>query len=291
MYNNTIRFSYIHSVPPGYGRPACEPLSGKKVPMTVINFPAFLLPGEPKDGGPPAGLVFGIPDEERPAVRSFRRVLSHFSPPILFMTRYEAEVLIQFTSLCKAEKKHHYDRLMAYCEASGCDAVTIHRGIGLHPKIGQDSGYKKIRSASWVGDQVINYVVPARREGAVPTLCIWNDMENETEEEMVGQLQQWGYRFQQYYLHKQKPRTLQTVLYDNKWEAANNADAVLILSDSPAFSSIKVKEWQLQKERMKHLLIIDLCNSYEPDELEIAGCQYISPGRTSNNVTKLNKNT
>ncbi|WP_047154257.1 hypothetical protein [Aneurinibacillus tyrosinisolvens] len=277
--------------PPGTADQLSNLFQEKKMPMTVINFPAFLLPVEPKDSEPPAGLVFGIPEEERPAVRSFRRVVSHFSPPILFMTRYEAEVLIHFAALYKAEKKHYYDKLMVYCEASGCDAVTIHRGIGLHPKIGQDSGYKKIRPASWVGDQVINYVVPARREGTVPTLCIWNDMENETEKEMVGQLQQWGCRFQQYYPHKQNPKTSQSVLYDNKWEAVNNADAVLILSNSPAFSSIKVKEWQLQKERMKHPLIIDLCNSYEPNELEIAGCQYISPGRTSKNVTKLNKNT
>lgn len=61
------------------------------------------------------------------------------------------------------------------------------------------------------------------------------------------------------------------------YAAMQNADSAVIITEWPEFSALNLAR---MKESLKHPLIIDLRNIYQPEEMEKAGFTYYSIGRT-----------
>ena len=63
---------------------------------------------------------------------------------------------------------------------------------------------------------------------------------------------------------------------ENPYDAAENADAMLILTEWDEFKELDLKKL---KSLMKHHLIIDGRNVYNPDDMKKEGFNYVSIGR------------
>ena len=73
-----------------------------------------------------------------------------------------------------------------------------------------------------------------------------------------------------------KPLLPEVVFCDNAYEAAEGADAVVILTEWNQFRKLEPERLQ---RRMRWPLVIDLRNVYEPAKMAAAGFEYVSIGR------------
>lgn len=74
-----------------------------------------------------------------------------------------------------------------------------------------------------------------------------------------------------------KRRVGDKVVYaSDMYDAALNADALLLLTEWKQF---RLPSWGVVKKSMKHPLVIDGRNIYDPQEMEEAGMEYLSIGR------------
>ncbi|HMB55072.1 MAG TPA: UDP binding domain-containing protein, partial [Thermoanaerobaculia bacterium] len=69
---------------------------------------------------------------------------------------------------------------------------------------------------------------------------------------------------------------LDATFCDNAYEAADGAEALVILTEWNQFRKL---ELDTLKERLARPLIVDLRNIYEPKKIEEAGFRYVSVGR------------
>lgn len=74
-----------------------------------------------------------------------------------------------------------------------------------------------------------------------------------------------------------KRRVGDKVVYaSDMYDAALNADALLLLTEWKQF---RLPSWRVVRKSMKHPLVIDGRNIYDPQEMEEAGIEYLSIGR------------
>ncbi|WP_027415739.1 hypothetical protein [Aneurinibacillus terranovensis] len=268
-------------------------LVDRGINMSFVSFPVLISDNEVGGARVPQGVIIGCADCADKRVKRLRLGLRNFSLPIMIMPRREAE-LLAIICCYQMYEAHTVETLMEWCENNRCDGATILRGAGLISTMGQKAPSYEITPIRWVMN-LIRSVLMDKNEGPF-TIAVWKaglHGERAKVKEIAGligtgSLHVYGTSLD---ANEDIPKQghVSFMSYRDKWETLNRADALVILSPHPEFSSVLLKDWLTYKSRLTNPFIIDCCNFYEPDELRAIGYTYISLGRKMhlNTVTQV----
>ncbi|MBI4451927.1 UDP-glucose/GDP-mannose dehydrogenase family protein [Candidatus Woesearchaeota archaeon] len=289
-----------------------------KVDFDVVSNPEFLREGSAvSDFMKPDRIVIGC-DNER-ARQIMKKLYEPLKAPMLFTDIKSAEIIKHASNSFLATKISFINAIANICELSGADVEKVAEGMGLDKRIGRQflnaglgyGGYclpkdaeAFIRIAEKLGydfrllkavhginhEQKMNFVKKIEKSLWVmkgKTLGVLglafkpntDDMRFAPSIDIINELQREGAIIKAYdpeSIGKAK-HVLKDIKYcSDPYETAKDADALLVLTEWNEF-----KELDMQKIRklMKHHLIVDGRNIYNPDDMKRLGFHYISIGR------------
>jgi len=289
-----------------------------KSDFDVVSNPEFLREGSAVDDFmKPDRIVIGCESEK--AKQMMKKLYEPLKAPILFTDIKSAEIIKHASNSFLATKISFMNAIANICELTGADVEKVAEGMGLDKRIGRQFlnagiGYGGfcfpkdaeafIRIAEKIGydfkllkatqeinnDQKKNFakkvgkalwVVKGKTIGILGLAFKPNtdDMRFAPSVDIIQDLQKEGAKIKAYdpeAMEKAK-QILKGIDYcKDPYETVKDADALLILTEWNEF-----KELDMEKVRnaMKHKLIIDGRNIYNPVEMKKLGFHYISIGR------------
>lgn len=289
-----------------------------KFDFDVVSNPEFLREGSAiSDFMKPDRIVIGCESER--ARQAMQNLYKPLNAPILFTDIKSAEIIKHASNSFLATKISFINAISGICESSGADVEKVAEGMGMDKRIGNSFlsagiGYGGfcfpkdtdafIRISEKLGYdfkllkavQEINYrqrmhfvrkvekalwVVKGKSIGVLGLAFKPNtdDMRFAPSVEIIAELQKEGASIQAYdpqAMEKSKS-ILKGISYcSSPYDAAKGADALLIITEWDEFKEMDFKKI---KSLMKHPLIIDGRNIYNPDDMKKEGFAYISMGR------------
>ncbi len=289
-----------------------------KVDFDVVSNPEFLREGSAVDDFMhPDRIIIGCENER--AKQIMEKLYKPLNAPIIFTDIKSAEIIKHASNSFLATKISFINAVANICELAGADVEKVAEGIGMDERIGRSFlnagigyggfcfpkdaeafiriseklGYnfkllkatqeinneqrknfvKKIEKALWV--------VKGKTIGVLGLAFKPNtdDIRFAPSIDIVRDLQAEGAKIKAYdpkAMEKAK-LVLEDVVYcNNPYDVAKDSDALLIVTEWNEFRELDLKRI---KPLMKHQLIIDGRNIYNPEELKKEGFTYISIGR------------
>ena len=290
----------------------------KNVEFDVVSNPEFLREGSAvHDFMQPDRIVVGCESEK--AKKIMEELYSPLKAPIIFTDIKSAEIIKHASNSFLATKISFINAIANICELSGADVEKVAEGMGLDKRIGRSFlnagigyggfcfpkdaeafirisekfGYdfrllkaaqeinnnqkkhfvKKIEKSLWI--------VKGKTIGVLGLAFKPNtdDMRFAPSIEIITELQREGARIKAYdpqAMEKAK-NILNGVIYcNNPYDVAKDSDALVIITEWDEFRKLDLKR---VKSMMKHPLIIDGRNIYNPEDVKKEGFMYISIGR------------
>ena len=284
----------------------------------VVSNPEFLREGSAvKDALNPDRIVFGVTSERAAGV--MRRLYEGFQAPVLVTDIASAELIKHASNSFLALKISFINAVATVCELSGADVELVAKGMGMDPRIGsrflnaglgyggscfpkdvmafeqiaRELGYdfgllrevqrinqdmrerflKKVEEELWVvkgkilGVWGLSFKPDTDDVREAPALAI------------AQQLQEKGALVQAYdpKAAEKAGRLLKGVrICATAEEAAKDADALLVCTEWPEFRTFPLERL---KGLMRHPVVLDGRNLYEPVAMRSAGFDYRSVGR------------
>jgi len=289
-----------------------------KADFDVVSNPEFLREGSAvHDFMQPDRIVVGCESEK--AKKIMEELYSPLKAPIIFTDIKSAEIIKHASNSFLATKISFINAIANICELSGADVEKVAEGMGLDKRIGRSFlnagigyggfcfpkdaeafirisekfGYdfrllkaaqeinnnqkkhfvKKIEKSLWI--------VKGKTIGVLGLAFKPNtdDMRFAPSIEIITELQREGARIKAYdpqAMEKAK-NILNGVIYcNNPYDVAKDSDALVIITEWDEFRKLDLKR---VKSMMKHPLIIDGRNIYNPEDVKKEGFMYISIGR------------
>src|SRR3989344_1419114 len=289
-----------------------------KVDFDVVSNPEFLREGSAvNDFMHPDRIVIGCESERAKDI--MKKLYSPLKAPIIFTDIKSAEIIKHASNSFLAAKISFINAIASICEAAGADVEKVAEGMGYDKRIGRgflDAGIgyggfcfpkdaeafiriseklgydfkmlkavqeinamqkknfvKKIEKALWV--------VKGKTIGVLGLAFKPNTdvMRFAPSIDIIQELQKEGAKIKAY-----DPEAMQKAgqifndiaYFNSPYETAAGSDALVILTEWKEFKEIDLKRI---KPLMKHPLIIDGRNIYNPEEMRKEGFVYISIGR------------
>jgi len=290
-----------------------------KVEFDVISNPEFLREGSAvNDFMHPDRIVIGCESEKAKDIMG--KLYAPLKSPILYTDIKSAEIIKHASNSFLATKISFINAVANICELAGADVEKVAEGMGMDKRIGRQFlnagiGYGGfcfpkdaeafIRIAEKLGydfrllkaTQEINqlqkehfvkkiekalWVVKSKNIGVLGLAFKPNtdDMRFAPSVDIIKALQKEGAKIKAYdpeAMEKSK-HILENVEYcDNPYDAAKDADALLILTEWNEFKELDMNKI---KSLMRHHLVLDGRNIYNPEDMKKEGFTYISIGRS-----------
>ena len=290
-----------------------------KVDFDVVSNPEFLREGSAvQDFMHPDRIVVGCESEK--AKQMMEKIYSPLKSKILFTDIKSAEIIKHASNSFLATKISFINAVANICELAGADVEKVAEGMGMDKRIGsqflnagigyggfcfpkdaeafirisEKLGYdfrllkatqeinqlqkehfvKKVEKALWV---VKNKTIGILGLAFKPNT---DDMRFAPSVDIIGSLQKEGAKIKAYdpEAMEKARQILKNVEYsDNPYDAAKDADALLILTEWNEFKELDMKKL---KSLMRHHLVLDGRNIYNPEDIRKEGFTYISIGRS-----------
>lgn len=288
-----------------------------KVDFDVVSNPEFLREGSAvNDFMHPDRIVIGCESER--ARQIMKEIYEPLKAPILFTDIKSAEIIKHASNSFLATKISFINAIANICELAGADVEKVAEGMGLDRRIGgsflnagigyggfcfpkdaeafikiaEKLGYdfkllkatqeinnlqkknfvKKIEKALWiVKNKTIGFLGLAFKPNT-------DDMRFAPSIDIINELQKEGAVVKAYdpeAMEKAK-HTLHIEYCDSAYGVAKDADALVILTEWEEFKKLDLNRI---KSIMKHPLIIDGRNIFDPEDVKRQGLSYISVGR------------
>ncbi|MED0675169.1 hypothetical protein ABEV55_08525 [Aneurinibacillus thermoaerophilus] len=247
--------------------------------------PEIIVPLATPDGI--KAIILGVKSIRPKEVTRLRRSLSRMNVPLLMMPVKEAQVVKNVYCFYRLGLLQETE-LYQHCQEHGADFIMVRRALGLDPAIGQTREQEN-------GELILNWLLKTaslffafrierdfnKKSVGNVSLGVWGNAETPFVYEAVTSLHFLGADIHLFSMHDEDKDDMKfpCILYQDKWRALQGVDALIILEKQQAFVSIPVKEWYIRRSLMKQNIVIDVCNLYEPEEMEQIGYQYISFGR------------
>ena len=289
-----------------------------KVDFDVVSNPEFLREGSAvNDFMHPDRIVIGCENER--AKNVMEKLYSPLKSKILFTDIKSAEIIKHASNSFLATKISFINAIANICELAGADVGQVAEGMGMDKRIVRsflDAGigyggfcfpkdaeafiriseklgydFKILKAAQEVNlNQKMNFIKKIERALWVvngKTIGVLglafkpntDDMRFAPSIDIIIALQKEGAKIQAYdpeAMEKSK-NVLKGITYcKNPYESAENADALVILTEWNEFKELDFKKI---KTLMRHHLIIDGRNIYNPEDMRKEGFAYISIGR------------
>lgn len=289
-----------------------------KADFDVVSNPEFLREGSAvADFMHPDRIVIGCESEK--AKEAMKKLYEPLNATILFTDIKSAEIIKHASNSFLATKISFINAIANICELAGADVEKVAEGMGLDKRIGRNFlnagigyggfcfpkdaesfikiaeklGYdfrllkatqeinifqkknfiKKIEKALWI---VKNKTIGVLGLAFKPNT---DDMRFAPSVDIINELQTEGAKIKAYdpEAAKKAKHILSNVEYCNDaYETAKDADALVILTEWEEFKKLDLSKI---KSLMRHPLIIDGRNIFNPEELKLHGFSYISIGR------------
>ncbi|MEK6983818.1 MAG: UDP-glucose/GDP-mannose dehydrogenase family protein [Nanoarchaeota archaeon] len=290
-----------------------------KVDFDVVSNPEFLREGcAVNDFMHPDRIVIGTESER--AKKIMQEIYEPLKSPIIFTDIKSAEIIKHASNSFLATKISFINAIANICELAGADIEKVADGMGFDKRIGRDFlnagigyggfcfpkdadafiriseklGYdfRLLKAVQDVNKQQKNHFVK-KIEKALwvvkgKTIGVFglafkpntDDMRFAPSIDIIEELQREGAKIKAY--DPEAMRKAQEILHDivycsNPYDAAKDADALVVLTEWNEFKELELKKL---KSLMKHPLIIDGRNIYNPKNLKKEGFAYISIGRS-----------
>ena len=290
----------------------------RNVEFDVASNPEFLREGSAvQDFLEPDRVVIGV--ESKRAETLLRELYQPLKAPVLVTDIKSAELIKHACNSFLAAKISFINLISQICEAVGADVEKVAEGMGLDPRIGRSflsagigwggscfpkdlSAFIGIAEKLGVDASLLRAVVEINQRQCrhfvekirkhlwnLPgkTIGVWglsfkpgtDDMRSAPSIEIINTLLEEGVRLRLY-----DPEAMPLArgvlkggtFVKNAYEAARGADALLVLTEWPEFLEIDFKR---VRKLMRHPLIFDGRNVYEPGKIKKLGFQYHGMGR------------
>ncbi len=288
------------------------------VDFDVVSNPEFLREGSAVyDFIHPDRIVIGVESER--AERTMRELYEPLKSPLIVTDIKSAEIIKHASNSFLALKISYINAIANICERVGADVEKVSQGMGLDKRIGrsflkagigyggscfpkdvaafiriaEESGYdfellkvtekinhgqieqflRKIKESLWIlNNKTIGVLGLAFKPDT-------DDVREAPSLKIIEQLQAEGAKVKAF--DPVATETSRAVLKDveycaNPYEVAGGSDCLLILTEWEEFKSLDFKRI---KSLLKHPLIIDGRNLYEPQKFKDLGFTYIGVGR------------
>ena len=290
-----------------------------KVEFDVISNPEFLREGSAvSDFMHPDRIVIGCESEKAKDIMG--KLYAPLKSPILYTDIKSAEIIKHASNSFLATKISFINAVANICELAGADVEKVAEGMGMDKRIGSQFlnagiGYGGfcfpkdaeafIRIAEKLGydfrllkaTQEINqfqkehfvkkvekalWVVKNKNIGILGLAFKPNtdDMRFAPSVDIIEALQREGAKIKAYdpEAMEKARQVLKNIEYcNNPYDAAKDADALLILTEWNEFKELDMNKI---KSLMRHHLILDGRNIYNPEDMKKEGFTYISIGRS-----------
>ncbi|MBI2541527.1 UDP-glucose/GDP-mannose dehydrogenase family protein [Candidatus Woesearchaeota archaeon] len=290
-----------------------------KVDFDVVSNPEFLREGSAVgDFMHPDRIVIGCESEK--AKEIMKKLYEPLNAPILFTDIKSAEIIKHASNSFLATKISFINAIANICELAGADVEKVAEGMGLDKRIGKSFlnagigyggfcfpkdaeafikiaeklGYdfrllkatqeinnfqkknfvRKVEKALWI---VKNKTIGILGLAFKPNT---DDMRFAPSVDIISELQKEGAKIKAYdpEAAEKAKHILNGIEYcKDAYEAAKGADALVILTEWEEFKNLDLNKI---KSLMRHPLIIDGRNIYNPEEPKSLGFSYISIGRS-----------
>jgi len=289
-----------------------------KADFDVVSNPEFLREGNAvNDFMHPDRIVIGCENERSRNV--MKELYSPLNAPIIFTDIKSAEIIKHASNSFLATKISFINAIANICELAGADIEKVSEGMGFDKRIGRSflnagigyggSCFPKdvdafVRIAEKFGYdfrllKAVQEINNAQRANFMKKIekALWvvkgktigvlglafkpntDDMRLAPSIDIIFQLQKEGAKIKAY-----DPEAMQKAgqifndiaYFNSPYETAAGSDALVILTEWKEFKEIDLKRI---KPLMKHPLIIDGRNIYNPEEMRKEGFVYISIGR------------
>ncbi len=289
-----------------------------KVEFDVVSNPEFLREGSAiSDFMHPDRIVVGCETEK--AKEIMRELYEPLHAPIIFTDIKSAEIIKHASNSFLATKISFINSIANICELSGADVEKVAEGMGYDKRIGRHflnagvgyggscfpkdvdafvgiagkMGYdfKLLKATQEVNNQQKKrfvrkiekslWIIKGKTIGILGLAFKPNtdDMRSAPSIDIIKELQNEGAKIKAYdpeAMEKAK-EVLKDVEYcTSPYEAAKDADALVIVTDWNEFKELDFKKI---KVLMRHFLIVDGRNIYDPQKVKGEGFNYISIGR------------
>ena len=289
-----------------------------KVDFDVVSNPEFLREGSAvNDFMHPDRIVVGCENER--AKKIMEDLYKPLNAPIIFTDIKSAEIIKHASNSFLAAKISFINAIANICELAGADVEKVAEGMGLDKRIGRHFlnagiGYGGfcfpkdaeafIRIAEKLGYnfellKAVQEINNMQRKHFVRKIekSLWivkgktigvlglafkpdtDDMRFAPSIDIIKELQREGAKIKAYdpkAAEKAKNIFNDVTYCSNPYDAAKDADALVIITEWNEFKKLDLKKI---KSMMKHPLIIDGRNIYNPDDIKKEGFVYISIGR------------
>ena len=289
-----------------------------KVDFDVVSNPEFLREGSAvNDFMHPDRIVVGYESER--AKKIMQELYKSLNAPMIFTDIKSAEIIKHASNSFLATKISFINAIANICELAGADVEKVAEGMGLDKRIGRyflnaGVGYGGfcfpkdaeafIRIAERLGYdfgllKAVQEINSAQRKHFVKKIekSLWivkgktigvlglafkpntDDMRFAPSIGIITELQKEGAKIKAYdpkAIEKSKGILNGIVYCSNPYDAAKDADALVVITEWNEFKNLDLKKI---KSVMKHPLIIDGRNIYNPEDVKKEGFSYISIGR------------
>src|SRR3989344_5450032 len=290
----------------------------RNVDFDVVSNPEFLREGSAvNDFMHPDRVVVGC--ESEMARQLMEKLYSPLKAPILFTDIKSAEIIKHASNSFLATKVSFINAISRICELAGADVENDAEGMGMDKRIGRqflDAGigyggfcfpkdaeafiriseklgydFKLLKATQEINHNQITHfvrkiekalwVLKGKTIGVLGLAFKPNtdDMRFAPSIDIIRELQKEGAKIKAYdpeSMERSKEILSDIEYCENPYDAAENADALLILTEWDEFKGLDLKKL---KSLMKHHLIIDGRNIYNPDDMKKEGFNYVSIGR------------
>ncbi|MBI2653345.1 UDP-glucose/GDP-mannose dehydrogenase family protein [Candidatus Woesearchaeota archaeon] len=289
-----------------------------KADFDVVSNPEFLREGSAvSDFMNPDRIVIGTESEK--ARQIMEKLYKPLKAPIIFTDIKSAEIIKHASNSFLATKISFINATANICESAGADVEKVADGIGMDKRIGraflnagigyggscfpkdvdafvkiaEKLGYdfKLLKSVKEINDEQRKnfvkkiekslWIVKNKTIGVLGLAFKPNtdDMRLAPSTYIIAELQKEGAKIKAYdpkAMDKAKEIMEDVTYCSNPYEAAKDADALVIVTEWEEFKELDLKRI---KSLMKHPLIIDGRNIYNPEGIKKEGFAYISIGR------------
>jgi len=288
------------------------------VDFDVVSNPEFLREGSAiEDFMHPDRIVIGC--EREKARQIMQKLYAPLNAPILFTEIKSAEIIKHASNSFLATKISFINALSNICELAGADVEKVAEGMGYDKRIGRaflnagigygGSCFPKdieafIRIAEKLGYdfkllKTVREINNEQKKTFIKKIekILWNvkgktigilglafkpntdDMRSAPSIDIINDIQKEGAKIKAYdpkAMEKAK-HLLKNIEYcNNPYDVAKDADALVIATEWKEFKKLDLKKI---KSLMKHSLIIDGRNIFNPYDVKKEGFTYISIGR------------
>lgn len=290
----------------------------KNIEFDVVSNPEFLREGTAiKDTFEPDRIVIGSDSEK--ATRIMKELYSPIKAPIIITDIRSAEMIKHASNSFLATKISFINAIAKICELSGADVEKVAEGMGMDKRINRSFlnagiGYggfcfpKDVQAFIKIAEKYgydfellkathninqhqkkyfTNKIKKALKNVKGKTIGILglsfkpntDDMRFAPSIDIINELQKEGAKIKVYdpEAMERAKEILKDVEYcNNPYDAAKNAGALVIVTEWNEFKELDLKKI---KSLLKHNLIVDGRNIYNPEEMKKQGFNYISIGR------------